>query len=115
MAAELAAEQDRSGNAGLRYGRSGGALAGARRYAERLPGTLPAGSSWGKPYDAVSDRSIAQLGSVRLNVCWGGWEALSDRKRAWCSSTSPDNFLGPRTASAAGATHRSSPRKPSSS
>src|SRR6202171_6093015 len=91
MAAELAAEQDASDAAGLRYAEAGAHSQGLGGYAEEAAWNAACGIVLGQPYDAVANRSIAQLSggeAKRLLL-----EALFRSEANILLLDEPDNFL----------------------
>ena len=91
MAAELAAERDPSDAAGLRYAEAVAHWQELGGYAEEAAWNAACGIVLGQPYDAVSDRSIAQLSggeAKRLLL-----EALFRSEANILLLDEPDNFL----------------------
>lgn len=90
-AAELAADQDPSETAGLRYAEAVAHWQELGGYAEEAAWNAACGIVLGQPYDAVSERSIAQLSggeAKRLLL-----EALFRSEAALLLLDEPDNFL----------------------
>jgi len=102
MAAELAAEQDRSETLGLRYAEAVAHWQELGGYAEEAAWNAACGIVLGQPYDAVSDRSSPSSRVVRLNVCCV--EALFRSEASLLLSTSRTTSWTRRQA-LAGATH----------
>src|SRR5216683_7972199 len=90
-AAELAAEQDQSEAAGLRYAEAAARWQELGGYAEEAAWNAACGIVLGQPYDAVTDRPIAQLSggeAKRLLL-----EAIFRSEANILLLDEPDNFL----------------------